>query len=534
LTQPNPVPSPRQRILRVLLLEDRITDAELILRALRRAGFEPEWQRVETEEAFVAKLNPTVDIILADYDLPQFDGLNALRRLQELKFDIPFIIISGALGDELVAQCIKQGVTDYLLKDRLERLGLAVSNALDERRLRAERRLVEEQLRQAQKMEAIGQLAGGIAHDFNNVLTVINGWSGLLLEDSSVSDTTREAAKQIYTAGQRAGSLTRQLLYFSRKRPIQRVALDLNATIDEVTTMLRRLIGENIELTLELAAALPVIEGDVSMMEQILVNLTVNARDAMPQGGRLLIRTTAVEVSAAEASAHPEATPGPFVRLFIQDTGCGIAPEVLPRIFEPFFTTKATGEGTGLGLATVFGIVKQHQGWMGVETEVGAGTAFTVTLPVCLLPAEVLHRKEPEGSVSGGPETILIVEDEASVREFAVAVMRPLGYRVLQATSGLDALEVWKWHGSRIDLVLTDMVMPDDITGPELATQLVRDKPNLAVVFTSGYSQQALDSDLAEEKTSRFIHKPYSPRQLSQIVRNALDDRRARFSLTPP
>lgn len=515
---------PKQSI-RVLLLEDRVTDAELVLRALRRAGFEPDWQRVETEEAFIASLDPAVDIILADYELPQFDGLRALRTLQQTKLDIPFIIISGALGDELVAQCIKQGVTDYLLKDRLERLGLAVSNALDERRLRSERRLVEEQLRQAQKMDAIGQLAGGIAHDFNNVLTVINGWSCLLLEDQSVSAATREAAKQIFTAGQRAGSLTRQLLYFSRKRPIQRVALDLNTTIEEIATMLRRLIGEHIHLSLELATGLPLLEGDISMMEQVLVNLTVNARDAMPQGGRLVIRTGVVELTESDVLGKQELAPGRFVQLRVQDTGCGIPPEILPRIFEPFFTTKPVGEGTGLGLATIFGILKQHHGWIDVESIVGVGTTFVVLLPVSDQPIGKNVASDPlPDMVHGGRETILIVEDESSVREYAVAVMQPLGYRVLQAASGLDALEVWKWHGTRIDLVLTDMVMPDDITGPELATRLLTEKPSLAVVFTSGYSQEAALDAFGSDFTTRFVHKPYSPRLLAQTIREALDE----------
>lgn len=525
ISSPNS-PAPKKNI-RVLLLEDRITDAELIVRELQRCNFEPRWDRAETEEGFVGLLDASIDVILADYNLPRFDGLKALKKLQESKLDIPFIIISGSLGDELVAQCIKQGVTDYLMKDRLDRLGLAVSNALDEHRLRAERVLVEEQLRQAQKMEAIGQLAGGIAHDFNNVLTVINGWSGMMLNDPSVSEATREAAKQIYTAGQRASSLTRQLLYFSRKRPIERVSLNLNQTIEEIASMLRRLIGEHINLTLDLAPGLPLIEADISMMEQVLVNLTVNARDAMPQGGRLTLQTRIVELTEAELHGKEDLKPGRHIRLRVQDDGCGIPQEILPRVFEPFFTTKEAGKGTGLGLATVFGIVKQHHGWLEVDSTVNAGTCFTLLFPMlksrASLPPGITAQDRP---VAGGRETILIVEDEPSVREFAVAVLKPLGYRVLQARSGLDALEVWKWHSARINLLLTDMVMPDDLNGPELAAKLLTDKPDLAVIFTSGYSQETMRSVFAPAKTKRFIHKPYSPRQLSAVVREALDAKR--------
>jgi signal transduction histidine kinase len=512
--------------IRVLLLEDRATDAELVLRELKRAGFEPRAERVDSEPAFLAKLDASIDIILADYDLPQFTGLAALKKVQASGLDIPFIIISGSLGDELVAQCIKQGVTDYLIKDRLERLGLAVSHALEEKRLRAEHALVEEQLRQAQKMEAIGQLAGGIAHDFNNVLTVINGWSGMLLDDPTASDLMREAAKQIYTAGQRASSLTRQLLYFSRKRPIEQVNIDLNRTIEEIGTMLRRLIGENIDLKLELAPHMPPVFADASMMEQVLVNLSVNARDAMPQGGRLSIQTKLVEITAQDLRGRSEAQQGRFVRLQVVDTGCGIARENLPRIFEPFFTTKEVGKGTGLGLATVFGIIKQHHGWLEVQSEIGVGTTIAVFLPLAAsnsapLKPPAMTSKTP----TGGRETILLVEDEASVREFAVAVLQPLGYRVLQARSGRDALEVWKWHSSRIQLLLTDMVMPDEITGPQLAERLVAEKPELTVIFTSGYSQDTAGRVFPLSTVTRFVNKPYSPRELSSAVRDALDAR---------
>jgi two-component system, cell cycle sensor histidine kinase and response regulator CckA len=524
-TQPSPPPKKK---IRVLLLEDRATDAELIVRELRRANFDPEWTRVETEGAFVAHLDPTIDVVLADYNLPLFNGLQALGRLQELKLDIPFILISGALGDELVAQCIKQGVTDYLLKDRLDRLGLAISHALEERRLRAEHTLVEEQLRQSQKMEAVGQLAGGVAHDFNNLLTVIIGYSGMMLDDASTSEETREAAKQIYLAGQRAGSLTRQLLFFSRKRPIERALMDLNTTVEEVAAMLKRLIGAHIDLQLKLAGDLPRIEADASMMEQVLINLSVNARDAMPEGGKLTIGTVTRELRETDLRGNPDARPGRFVCLRVEDTGSGIPPEIMPRIFEPFFTTKEVGKGTGLGLATIFGIVKQHHGWVEVESQVGKGTSFSILLPVVESSATLPAVKEPdEPRVAGGQETILLVEDETSVREFAVAVLAPLGYRVLQASSGVEALEVWQWHSARINLLVTDVVMPGNIAGPALAKILTARKPGLPVIFTSGYNEEAMHEVCAPNPEVRFLHKPYSPRQLATAVRETLDAKAA-------
>lgn len=526
---------PPTRNIRVLMLEDRSSDAELILHELRRSGFAPEFHRVDNEADFVALLDPAIDIILADYSLPQFDGMKALRRLQERTLDIPFIIITGSLGDERAAQCIKRGVCDYLLKDRLERLGLAVSNALEERRLRAERKHLDEQLRQAQKMEAIGQLAGGIAHDFNNVLTVINGHVGLLLDGEAFSPDVVESLKQVYMAGERAASLTRQLLFFSRKRPIERQAFDLNAIIEEITLLLRRLIGEQINLELQLAPEVVAIEGDISMMEQILMNLVVNARDAMT-AGKIVVASQPVELTAEDVRGNAAARPGRFVCLSVQDTGCGIAPELLPRIFEPFFTTKDVGKGTGLGLATIFGIVQQHQGWVEVASTLGVGTTFKVFLPVAGPEAPPVAQAEiAEAAMRGGRETILVVEDETSVREFTVAVLQPYGYRVLQAKSGADALAVWQRHSSRINLLLTDMVMLDDMSGPELATRLQAEKPGLAVIFTSGYSEEMIGQVFGARIVARFVHKPYQPRVLAKAVREILDEKRPpRFPFPSP
>ena len=517
----SPVPPPQ---IQVLLLEDRPADAEVVLQELRRSGFQVQWQRVDNEPEFAARLSPRLDLVLADYHLPHFDGLSALKLLQEQNLDIPFILVSGVLSDEVAAQCIKAGVTDYLRKDHLDRLGLAVTNALQERRLRAERKSIEEQLRQAQKLESIGQLAGGIAHDFNNVLCVINGRTSLLLEDPSLPAAARDSLKEIYTAGARAAALTRQLLVFSRRQTMNRVALDLNKVIEELAKMLGRLIGENIKLELALAPQLPAIAGDGGMMEQVLMNLAVNARDAMPRGGHLTLTTATTALREDDVRGKPNARVGEFVVLSVTDTGSGIGPDILPRIFEPFFTTKSKSHGTGLGLSTVFGIVGQHQGWIEVATELGCGTTFAIFLPLArrVEPSAILFAPA-ETVAPNGRETILVVEDEAGVREFATTALQFHGYRVLQAASGKEALEVWERHARGIQLLLTDMVLPDDMTGPELAARMQEGKSSLRVVFTSGYTPETMADVFAASKGKRFIHKPYQPRALAQVVREALD-----------
>jgi two-component system, cell cycle sensor histidine kinase and response regulator CckA len=375
--------------IRVLMLEDSASDAELTLRQLRRSGFDPDWQRVETREQFVAHLDPKIDIILAEYNVPHFGGLTALRCLRQSGLDIPFILLSGLLADEMAAQCIRQGAIDYLLKDRLQRLGLAVSNALAEKLLRVERKLVDEKLRQAQRMEAIGQLTGGIAHDFNNVLTVINGYTSLLLDGESLPPGALKALKQVQLAGERGVGLTQQLLFFSRKRPNRRQSIDLNEIVNGIATLLRRLIGEPISLELNLSPELRVIEADVSMMEQILMNLVVNARDAMTTG-HVVVDTRMAFLTEANVRGRANARAGSFVSLSVCDEGRGIPPEVLSRIFEPFFTTKDVGKGTGLGLATVFGVVQEHRGWVEVDSTIGSGTTFKIFLPVACADAQPL------------------------------------------------------------------------------------------------------------------------------------------------
>ncbi len=386
----------------------------------------------------------------------------------------------------------------------------------------AERRL-EEQLRQAQKMEAIGQLAGGVAHDFNNILTVIHGHASLLMDRNDLSAPAAKSAQQVIQAAERAAGLTRQLLTFSRRQVIQPRRLDMNEVVANMTKMLGRLLGEDIALQVNYWSQPPIVAADESMMEQVLLNLSVNARDAMPKGGQLVIRISVAEVDEHHLRQHPEGRAGCFVCITTTDTGCGIPPENLRRIFEPFFTTKGVGKGTGLGLATVYGIVKQHQGWIEVESEIGRGATFRVYIPYAAGFGQKSEEGSPETTVRGGDETILVVEDEQPVRELVSTLLQGYGYRVLHAESGVKALEVWDRHKQEIDLVLTDLVMPDRMNGKELAEKLWDERPDLKVIFSSGYSADVVGREFVQQHGLNYLQKPYHPQKLALTVRECLD-----------
>lgn len=385
-----------------------------------------------------------------------------------------------------------------------------------------ERRKLETQFRQAQKMEGVGQLAGGVAHDFNNLLTVIQGHVTLMMEHPNLSADMRESITEIGQSSARATELTRQLLTFSRRQTLKIGLHDLNAVVPGLSRMLQRLVGEHITLRVRLAAQPLTVRADATMLEQALLNLVVNARDALPEGGHIIIETGESSFNTVEAAQSPLARPGKFVTLTVSDTGHGIPPEVLPHIFEPFYTTKDVGHGTGLGLATVFGIVQQHHGWVNVYSELGQGAAFRIYLP----------RQEPEqpttpqptdsSSLRRGSETILVVEDEASVRTFVTKVLTRLGYRVIEAPSGVVALSLWAAHRDEIRLVLTDMVMPDGMNGRQLAERLHAERPGLPIIFTSGYSAELAGRDLSLEEGANFLTKPFEIRALTELVRHRL------------
>jgi len=400
----------------------------------------------------------------------------------------------------------------------------AVANLVSGLLAQVERHQLEAQLRQAQKMEAIGQLAGGVAHDFNNVLAVIQMQADLLLGERDLPASVAESASEIEQATERAARLTRQLLLFSRREAPQPRDLDLNDVISQITRMIERILGEDIRLQLRQAPESLLIRADPGMVDQILMNLAVNSRDAMPRGGHLIIETCAVTRDVLPTSASPHARPGPYVCVSVIDSGCGIGPEALPRIFEPFFTTKDVGKGTGLGLATVFGIVEQHQGWIDVDSAPGRGTTFHVYLPRLLHSSNVLPALPP-GSASprGGTETILLVEDDAAVRAGVRQALARLGYRVLEAASGVQALEVWREHGAEIRVMLTDMVMPDGMNGRELAEILRLENPALTVIYSSGYSADIAGDALQLVDGINFLAKPFPVHKLARMIRDSID-----------
>ncbi len=761
--------------LRVLLVEDSRSDADLYLRELKRAGFEVRADLVQTPEEYDQRLRSTsYDIVLADYRLPDWTGLDALSQLQQMEKDIPFVLVTGTLGEEAAVECVKQGVTEYVLKQHLARLPVAVHRALQEKALRkaralaeqslreseasfrllfanipvpmwvfdletlqfvqvndaamahygysreeflqlriidihpaeeiprllqslsgaepslpasgqwrhrlkdgriidvemiqhpleftgrkavlavgqditerrqaeealrmsearyrelvknatygifrasredrfldvnpalvamlgygsegevlslnlatdvfldpeartrlfgpaagrdrveglemewrrkdgspvlvrlsgraarvpsgdfahfegiaedvTERRALEKQLRRVHKFEAIGQLAGGIAHDFNNVIGAILGWAELGQDQTAPDTRVHSHFKKIQEQAARAAGLTRQLLAFARRQILEPQNIHMNQTIAELLSLLEKVIGKDVELKTVLAPNLGMVRADPSQVEQVLMNLCLNARDAMPRGGRLLIETQDVELDEEFCRNYADVRPGRYVRLSVTDNGEGMDAATLEHIFEPFFTTKELGKGTGLGLATVYGVVKQHAGLVQVYSEPGRGTTFHVYLPLSATTPQKVDKRERtrSGPVRGGAETILVAEDHDGVREMARATLDGLGYQVILANDGEEAVRVFQEHREAIALVLLDVVMPK-LGGPEAYARMAAEKAGLPVLFVTGYSAEAASLSAMLEKGAAVLQKPYRPAHLGRKVREILD-----------
>jgi len=634
--------------LRMLLVEDSEDDAELLAHELRRAGFALEFERVENAAGLEAALDrATWDIIIGDNSMPGFSGTEALSLVRARGLDIPFIFVSGTMGEDLAARALEAGAGDALTKGNLRRLVPVIRRELrefGERSARREteaalraseasysalveraplgiyrstptgrflsanaalarmlgydspehlltldmardvyadpeerRRLVEQdtytdrvydeleatwkrkdgarirvqlsvrasrdkdgrvefyeafvrdittqrqleaQLAQAQKMEAIGRLAGGVAHDFNNLLTVILSYSDLLLEDLPAGSADRDDVTQIRKAAQGASELTRQLLAFSRQQVLQPKVVDLNTAVSGIERLLARVLREDIKLRCALAPDAGTIRVDPGQLEQVLMNLAVNARDAMPQGGLLTIETANVDLDAEYLQAHPMAKPGRYVMLAVTDTGVGMDAATQARIFEPFFTTKEVGKGTGLGLATVQGIVQQSGGFIWVYSEPDHGTVFKIYLPLVDEPVSQTERATAEDT--RGTETVLVAEDVTAVRAVTREMLRRYGYTVLEAADGATALEVAANFKEPIHLLLTDVVMPD-LNGRDLAARLQAARADLKVLFMSGYTDDAVVRHGILQQGIAYLQKPFTPESLARKVRTVLD-----------
>ncbi len=632
---------------RVLMVEDNDNDAVLIKRELGRLTPEPAVQHVRTKPAFAAALEGFApDAILSDHNIPGFSGWEALELAQRARPDVPFILVTGSLDEETAVRYLKGGAADYILKDRLVRLGPAVLEALgrarqrealhrQERLLRqiidanpslifvkdwdgrfvlvneataqvygttvdalvgktdadfnpnveeiahflrhdrdvmssgqpkviaeepvtnpttretrwfqtikmplrapeegtatllgvsteiTERKRLEEQLLQSQKMEAVGQLAGGVAHDFNNILTAIVGYTDLLAAELGTNAQQLEDLEEIRKAARRAAALTRQLLAFSRKQVLEPRIIDVNGVVLNLDKMLRSLISENIELKTVLADDLAAARADPNQIEQVIMNLAINARDAMPEGGTVTIETGNATLDDAYAAQHVSVIPGEYVMLAVSDTGCGMDEKTQSRIFEPFFTTKPAGRGTGLGLSTVYGIVKQTGGNIWLYSEPGKGTTFKIYLPAIAALPEDIGKVAPADALPHGGGTVLVVEDDEQLRRLTHRALASQGYTVLEADRGSTALDIARRHKGHIDLLLTDVIMPDT-NGRTLAETIRAARPGLRVLYMSGYPDGAIASHGMLEPGVAYLAKPFTTDAVTRKVREVLEAR---------
>ena len=630
---------------RVLMVEDNDSDAVLINRELGRLTPKPAVQHVRTQPAFAAALDAYAPhVILCDHNIPGFSGWDALEIAHRTRPDVPFILVTGSLDEETAVRYLKSGASDYILKDRLVRLGPALLEALERARQRdalrsqgrllrqiidanpslifvkdwngrfvlvnqataqvygatvdslvgktdadfnpnvqevahflrddrevmasgnpkliaeepvtnpvtgetrwfqtikmplrspdegnaallgvateiTERKRLEEQLLQSQKMEAVGQLAGGVAHDFNNILTAIVGYTDLLAAELDGEARQLEDLEEIRKAARRAAALTRQLLAFSRKQVLEPRIIDVNSVVENLDKMLRSLISENIELKTHLASDLAAARADPNQIEQVVMNLAINARDAMPDGGTVTIETRNAILDDAYAAQHVSVIPGEYVMLAVSDTGCGMDEKTKSRIFEPFFTTKPAGRGTGLGLSTVYGIVKQTGGNIWLYSEVGKGTTFKIYLPAIAALPEDIGKVAPAEAAPRGGGTVLVVEDDTQLRRLTHRALASQGYTVLEADRGSTALDIARRHKGHIDLLLTDVIMPDT-NGRKLAETIKAARPGMRVLYMSGYPDGAITSHGVLEPGVAYLAKPFTTEAVTRKVREVLE-----------
>ncbi|WP_261558868.1 response regulator [Frankia tisae] len=513
----------------LLMVEDCDDDAVLIVSQLRGGGLDVSYDRVETAGELTAALRAhPPDLVTCDYNMPALSAEHALKLLADSELDVPFILVSGQVGEETAAALMRCGAHDFLLKDRLTRLVPAVQRELREaadrrkrRHAEQERERLEQQLHQTERLESLGRLAGGVAHDFNNLLSVIMGYAEMLAETLSTDDPRRADIGGISLAAERAAALTRQLLTFSRQKRTQAETLNLNDVVTATESLLRRTIGEDVEFVTQLDPGLSQVTIDPTGIEQVVMNLCVNSRAAMPHGGRITITTANVGGPAGPARG-PRAPEGRWACLTVADTGCGMPPEVARRALEPFFTTKGPGEGTGLGLATVYGVVTAAEGRISIDSQVGQGTTIGVLLPCSEQSASRRPAAGPAGpDRRGDGETILVVEDNEAVRDITTRILARSGYQVHEAGSPAEALERFGDTGTRIDALLTDVVMPG-MSGYQLVERFRRRHPALPAMLVSGYAAGGAPGAATAPADLPHLQKPFTAGALLSKVHELL------------
>jgi two-component system cell cycle sensor histidine kinase/response regulator CckA len=529
---------------RILIAEDESMSRRLLEKSLTKWGYDvivvsdgqQAWEVLQQANA------PQLAII--DWMMPGLCGVELCQKVRQTAgMESVYLILLTARGEkEDIAAGLTAGANDYVTKpfDREElqarlRVGVRVlemqtrmlADSVERRHAEDDRKQLEEQLIQSQKMESIGTLAGGVAHDFNNLLTVINGYTELLLTRQLQGEPLRQKLSQIKSAGERAAALTRQLLAFSRKQELERKTINLNDTIGDLMKMLRRIIGEDVDVGVHTAPNLASIFADSGQIDQVLMNLAVNARDAMPDGGKLTIETHNKQLDESYTRHHPQLRPGSYVRIAVSDTGVGMQPQTMRRIFDPFFSTKEVGEGTGLGLAMVYGIIKQHDGSIEVKSEVGRGTTFEIYLPAETRVAEP-ESLEVQCPLRGGTETILVAEDEESLRGLVQASLGDLGYFIIPVKDGVEAIEMFAANRQDIDLVMLDIVMPR-LSGIDAFERIRAMDEHVPIFLVTGYCGEAVKDEsvrgnrLTEEMGVTVIQKPYGLEALGHQIRAILD-----------
>ena len=505
-------------LLKILLLEDSDLDTELLGAVLDDLGHPYRIDRVMTAPDFTAAAaSCRHNLILADYVLPTFDGLSALAIARAQCPGTPFVFVSGTLGEDVAVEALKRGATDYVTKQRLDRLPRTIMRALAEARAHAERERVEEALRQAQRLEAVGQLTSGVAHDFNNLLTVISG-NIEFLERAVPDERSQRRLQMMRGAADRGARLTAQLLAFSRRQRLEPTPVELNQTVASMRDLLQSSIGGAVRIEMMLQADLWSALVDATQIELVILNLAINARDAMAVGGCLTIETA--NVTLTQPPARPEEpAPGEYVMLAVSDTGTGIAPEVLARVFEPFFTTKAVDKGSGLGLAQVYGFVKQSGGGVRIDTRIGEGTSVRIYLPRAEGAASVREAPQPvidcaEQRRTGDRPVVLVVDDDSAVREITTSILSENGYRIREAGSGLAALTALD-SDACVDLIVLDFAMPG-MNGAEAACEIRSRWPHLPVMFVTGYADTAALMVAGEVGAERIVQKPFQRGELER------------------